>query len=1042
MGISASSLLDESKSNYLKGRAESYLQEFSPHYRRQYSVASFSKVQEELQHGKTKIAHLLLQRAAPEEGAVLYEDNALYFDENRKWKERYMVVRANYCLECHDSFESFMKGVLPSQRLLPTGGAVLTTEEKYMAMVDKCFPEEVNNLKEDFAPPLSSMPGQFPVYLRLPYRRDSYFCFRQEARQTRFLSVLSDCIRHQNQDFLKKKTCEVEAFLKAVQLYRQEKGQYGSWDMLIGSDVRVLANLVMEDLLPSLTKDMLPRLKSKKTERKRVWFATVEAAYILVQQCLLEGLSALKEECRTAVHQQEVLMHSDMDQILSARTMLEGKLRASVLEPAEKFCLQNVQPYLASVLEELMGPISSGFQEAQEITDSELDQLCQDFAEGGVTDELKQAMAVLSKPSLLGCYQKISSLQEKLQHLQEHFGFSSISSLIHSTQIDLQQLMENAAYTFEQLLYKAKQENPESSGSAMEKARLRVLKQYNYDSSTVRKKIFQDALMAITLPYMKKNLASTCKTELQGLEQYIFADHSNFLHVENVYEGILIQTLDKEVSKVVKEAAILKKHNLLTESRDLLSQSSRSSLSTPPVSTPSSPAWGLGSPQRLSRQPPSPLAENGLSLRPEQADAYSSLSEEGHGEAGGMDASDVFASDDVKVEASLVSAGAPEQKGLSPAEPGPGDTSVPAGETPAVPEPSVITGLVSPSTTDRLEAVMETVALESKAAAPTSADSPDPSPVPSPDPSPEYVPMAVVDPALEQTVTECLASLTVTSAGGEVGIEAEAEADAGAEEAGAEAEAGEAEGEAVSEAGEEAGAVEGEAVPEAGLGEGEAESEWESIPDSDTEAPSSGEQPVTAAEEADLAAPSSSVSPPPSSPDAPADSDSAPSDTVAPGDDVTEDAEAAEVKKEASSGDKVVPVTSDPDAEARVSESQTSAEPQGCDPPPEPVVGLEGDSSVSHGGLTNANPIPEPEARLSVEVASDTQASVPAEPTQQALEAEDLPGRALDCIQEIRDLVVEVIEVEEMVQHYPDAVQEGWPEMCLLGGRCKDLSDR
>ncbi|XP_067086696.1 protein Niban 1a [Osmerus mordax] len=1050
MGISASSLLDESKSNYIKGRAEADLQEFSPHYRRQYSVASFSKVQEELQQGKTKITHLLLQRAAPEEGAVLYEDNALYFDENRKWKERYMVVRANYCLECHDSFESFMKGVLPSQRLLPTGGTVLTTEEKYMAMVDKCFPEEVNNLKEDFAPPLSSMPGQFPVYLRLPYRRDSYFCFRQEARQTRFLSVLSDCIRHQNQDFLKKKTCEVEAFLKAVQLYRQEKGQYGSWDMLIGSDVRVLANLVMEDLLPSLSKDMLPRLKSKKTERKRVWFATVEAAYILVQQRLLEGLSTLKEECRTAVRQQEVLMHSDMDQILSARTMLEGKLRASVLEPAEKFCMQSVQPYLASVLEELMGPISTGFQEAQEMTDSELEQLCQDFAEGGVTDELKQAMAVLSKPNLLGCYQKISSLQEKLPHLQERFGFSSISSLIHSTQIDLQQLMENAAYTFEQLVYKAKQDNPESSSSAMEKARLRVLKQYNYDSSTVRKRIFQDALMAITLPYMKKNLASTCKTELQGLEQYIFADHSNFLHVENVYEGILIQTLDKEVSKVVKEAAILKKHNLLTESRDLLSQSSRSSLSTPPVSTPSSPAWGLGSPPRPGRQQPSPLAENGLSLKREHADVYSSLSEEGQGEAGEMDTSDVFASDVVKVEASLVSAGAPEQKGLAPAEPGPGDTSVPAGgekvdvltgacsedgEPPAASEPPTITGLVSPGTTDRLEAVMETVALESEAAAPVSADSP----VPSPDPSPENVPMAVVDPALEQTVTECLASLTVTSAGEEVGIEAEAEADqgdAGAEEAGAEAKAREAEEEAVSEAGDEAGAVEGEAVPEAGAeseaegeavseveaGNGEAESEWESIPDSDPEAPSSGEQPVTAAEEADLAAPPSSVSPPPSSPDAPADSDSAPSDTVAPGDDVTEDAVTAEVEKRASGGDEVIPVTSDPDAEPRASESHTSAEPQGCDPPPEPAGGLEGNSSVSHGVLANADPVPEPEASLSLEVASDTQASVPAEPTQQALEAGEQPGRAPDCIQEIRDLVVEVIEVEEMVQHYPDAV--------------------
>ena len=57
----------------------------------------------------------------------------------------------------------------------------------------------VSGVKEDFAPPLAGMPGQFPVYLRLPYRRDSYFCFRQQAKQDAFLSILSDCIRHQNQ---------------------------------------------------------------------------------------------------------------------------------------------------------------------------------------------------------------------------------------------------------------------------------------------------------------------------------------------------------------------------------------------------------------------------------------------------------------------------------------------------------------------------------------------------------------------------------------------------------------------------------------------------------------------------------------------------------------------------------------------------------------------------------------------------------------------------------------------------------------------------
>uniref|UniRef100_A0A8C7F7R3 Niban apoptosis regulator 1 n=1 Tax=Oncorhynchus kisutch TaxID=8019 RepID=A0A8C7F7R3_ONCKI len=563
------------------GCAEAELKEFGPHYRTQYSVVFFSQVQDELEQPKEKIKQLLKQRGPPEAGEVLYEEQVLHFEATRKWEERYVVVRGNYCLECHNSFETFVKGVPPRHKLLPTGGTVLTTEEKYMAMVDKCFPNE------KFAPPIIGMPGQFPVYLRLPYRRDYYFCFRQDARQAEFLSILSDCIRHQNQDFLKKKTVEVQAFLKAVHLYRQVKGSYDSWKMLIGSDVRVLANLVMEELLPSLEKDMLPHLKARKTERKRVWFATVEAAYILVQECLFEGMSALKEECRKAAHQQEVLIRSDMDQILNSRTYLEGKLRASVLESAEKFCLESVQPYLASVLEELMGPISSGFQEARLLSDSQMDQLCQDFQEGGVTNELKQVQT--SSPRLL--------TNSPLHDLQERFGFSNISSLVHSTQIDLQQLVENAAYTFHLLLYKDIEDSPGNACSAMEKSRHRVLKQYDYDSSTVRKRIFREALVGITLPHIKKTLAPTYKTELQGLKQFIYADYSNFVHVHNIYEGILLQSLDKEVIKVVEEAARLKKHNLFTDTRDLLSQSSCSSIISTPATQPSPKAmarWSVG----------------------------------------------------------------------------------------------------------------------------------------------------------------------------------------------------------------------------------------------------------------------------------------------------------------------------------------------------------------------------------------------------------------------------------------------------------------
>nr|XP_040039517.1 protein Niban 1a [Gasterosteus aculeatus aculeatus] len=613
MGNSASSLLDDANSNFIKGRAEAELREFSPYYRKQFSLARFSKVEDDLEQHKEKITQLLKQRGAPEGGEVLYEDPVLYFDDTRKWRERYVVVRANYCLECHDGLESFVKGIPPRQNLLPTGGTVLTTEEKYMVMVDKCFPDDTS-AKEDFAPPLSGMPGQFPVYLRLPYRRDYYFCFRNEAKKEAFLSILSDCIRHQNHDFLKKKTCEVQAFLKAIQLYRQDKGQYEPWDMLIGSDVRVMANLVMEQLLPILQKDLLPRLKSKKAERKRVWFATVEAAYIVVQERLLEGLAALKEECQTSVRQQEVLIHSDMDQILNTRRQLEEKVRDRVSARAEKLFSESVQPYLASVLEELMEPVSCGFLEGRQLSEHAMDQVCQDVLRLADKEELRKALADMARPNLLSCYQKIASLQERLQDLQKRFGLSSISRVIYSAQIDLQQLIENAAYTFELLLHKAVQDNPNNPGPAIEKAKPRVLKQYDYDSSTVRKRISREALVYITLPFIKKTLSS-CRTELQGLEQSVYAEHSNFIHIENIYESILLESLDKEVTKVVKEAASLKKYNLFTDSRDLLSQSSRSSLSSPPVSTPGTPAMELASLLKTSvePQPPSPLVLNGPS---------------------------------------------------------------------------------------------------------------------------------------------------------------------------------------------------------------------------------------------------------------------------------------------------------------------------------------------------------------------------------------------------------------------------------------------
>uniref|UniRef100_A0A8C1LQL1 Niban apoptosis regulator 1b n=1 Tax=Cyprinus carpio TaxID=7962 RepID=A0A8C1LQL1_CYPCA len=552
---------------------EAELKNFSPHYRRQSCVAFFCHLKDEVEQHRAGQAQLLKQKPL-QASEVLYKDSVLFFDDNRKWRERFVVVRADYSLELHDSQESYTKGTAARHKLLPTGGTVLTSEEKYTAVVDKAFPDP-NGSKEEPSVPVMAVPGPLPVYLSLPYRRDSYFCFQQEEKRARFVSILNDCIRHQNQDYLKSMECEVQAFLKAVHFYRQEKGHYESWDMLVGSDCQVLANLVMEELLPSLQTELLPKLKGKKPERKRVWFATVEATYELVHEQLREGLESLKNECREATKQQEALIRSDMDQIINSQTFLETKLQALVSEPAVKYCSENVAPYLTSILEELMGPISAGFQAMRLLLEDELTRICKDFPQGGVTEELQSALQQLGRDRMEDCYQHVNVLKEQLQELRNRFKFSNSTRVVHCTQSQMQQLMENAVHTFELLLQSALKDKPDKQDSVMEKAKLRVLKQFDYDSSTIRKKIFQEALVDITLPAIKRNLAPACKT----------------VSIIQFFWKCILEHLIEYSYSMVKEAASLKKNNLFADSTDLqcVSQSSLADSRTPPLSAPSSP---------------------------------------------------------------------------------------------------------------------------------------------------------------------------------------------------------------------------------------------------------------------------------------------------------------------------------------------------------------------------------------------------------------------------------------------------------------------
>ncbi|XP_010187897.1 PREDICTED: protein Niban, partial [Mesitornis unicolor] len=579
-------------------KTEAVIKNFSPHYRRQYAVAFCKHVQDELEQHRDSQSHFLKTKPPAEAGTILYEAEVLHFAEDlKKWKDRYVVIKDDYTVDCFETKEAYQKGASPKNHVLPAGGKVLTSEEDYNLLSDKHFPDPVGPNEKEVAQAFVQLPREFPVYLWQPFARHSYYCFPEAEAQKQFSAVLGDCVRHSNHDFLKQTTYEVEAFLEAIQFFRQEKGHYGTWEMITGNEKEILSNLVMEELLPNLQTMILPKMKGKRNDRKRAWFGIVEETYGLVQQQVAEGLSTLKEECRDFAKTLEGTIRSDMDQILNSKNFLAGKIKATVSEPAQKCCTENIQPFLTSILEELMGPVSSGFTEVRSLFDKEVNEINQDFQKTNDITKLKENVEQLmnlpfNSVKMEPCYLKVNLLQELLQDLKSRFKVYHIDFVIQRTQNIMQELMENAVYTFEQLFSPSRQVDSAKVATTIEKVKLRVLKQYDYDSSTIRKKIFQEALVQITLPTMQKTLASTCKPELQKYEQYIFADYTSVIQVENVYEEILYQTLLEESLKVIKEAAVMKKHNLFEDNVNLPceSVSSLTDLKTPSGSVQTTPA--------------------------------------------------------------------------------------------------------------------------------------------------------------------------------------------------------------------------------------------------------------------------------------------------------------------------------------------------------------------------------------------------------------------------------------------------------------------
>ncbi|KAM4577645.1 protein Niban 2b [Odontesthes bonariensis] len=567
MGDVISSHLDEAKREIITAHTGKLMGEFGCLYEQQYAVALFNKVRFDIEGGGGPQPQLLHRKIPLENKSIFSGSMFQYQEENKKWRNHFFFVPDSYNMSYYDNKAAYDKHLHPKGTVNCAGYKVLTSLEQYLDLISNSLPTVKAKVGSS---PFLKCPNQFPLILWHPYARHYYFCVVTEKEQQKWYAVLQDCVRHSNDGLCEEDKVQTPAFTDSVRLYRQAQGDYGTWEMMCGVPSQILSNLVMEGLLPELRALISPRLKGKLHERQRNWMLISGAVYSLVQGQCQAQYEAVLHMCEAARSSLEASIRTDMDQIITSKEHVTNKIRAVVLPKAEKLLKVSIQPYISSILDALMEPTSRGFSEVRDVFFRELVDMSKNTLNNDTKETMAQHMEVISMLAfhpvkMQRCFEMVEQLN--LEGLQQRFDVSSPSVFVQRAQILMRKQMDNAVYTFEQILH----QNLESQGTealckTIQRCQDRVIKKFDYDSSTVRKRFFREALLQIFIPYMLKQLSPTCAAELPRFQELIFEDFSRFILVDNIFEEVVLHSAMKDIMMAVKEAAVQRRHNLYRDS--------------------------------------------------------------------------------------------------------------------------------------------------------------------------------------------------------------------------------------------------------------------------------------------------------------------------------------------------------------------------------------------------------------------------------------------------------------------------------------------
>lgn len=561
--------LTEQRLNQLKDEATELLKDFGLLFTKNYGLATFEKIKNELEPEPSSQWKLSHRKWDDVKRTVFTGECFMKQGEGPgsfgSWKKFFIAERQDYNIDLFPDQKAYIAKKPPTATINVAGYTVVTDVSKYYhdELYKMAGPLGMSGAEVDALATFS----KYSWALAHP-QRVNYIFQLHKSKESGCACLGGNTV--EPEDAGSEKRDEIVVFVNAMQKFTAKVTPRGQEVISIafelacqqigrkvaslanwtddGTEAQMLVDMLMEALLPGLRDDILRELKGPPSMKLKLWYKTRAVIMKTLVSIASPAWAKIQSGASEVQARIEPAIKPVVGKILQIKGQIDDKIKGLAGDKLGVLIGKSVTPFLKPIIDAFEQPLKKGFEDGKRVFDETIN--LQDLPEDPNKMETMLDTVAREEDNVRGMLSAAAEVVEPIGALRSLGGdlFDNLNPKSYQTQAEslLLEALDAAAYTVKVRL--------ESGIAKDEQLKLQILKDYDHDAALMRCEFVKSVARAILIPPFKKLTASVTEPVVSSVNSAIPEEMQEFLNIESLIDKFVDSFVGTTVDRAVEAA--------------------------------------------------------------------------------------------------------------------------------------------------------------------------------------------------------------------------------------------------------------------------------------------------------------------------------------------------------------------------------------------------------------------------------------------------------------------------------------------------------